>query len=69
MRGGSPLFLYRRGAEAASVDLGPLSAQRVVETGFFRRVDLQTSSGVPVCVFFGVNGPSEASLKAEFMFA
>ena len=69
VRGGSPLFLYRRGAEAASVDLGPLAAERVVETGFFRRIDLRTSSGTPVCVFFGVNGPSEASLKAEFMFA
>ena len=69
VRGGSPLFVYRRGNDAASVDLGSLSAQRVVETGFFRRVDLETSSGSSVCVFFGVNGPSEASLRAEFMFA
>jgi hypothetical protein len=69
VRGGSPLFVYRRGNAAAWVDLGPLTAERVVETGFFRRVDLKTSSGAPVCVFFGVNGPSEASLRAEFMFA
>jgi hypothetical protein len=69
VRGGSPLFAYRRGNAAAWVDLGPLTAEHVVETGFFRRVDLKTSSGAGVCVFFGVNGPSEASLRAEFMFA
>jgi hypothetical protein len=69
VRGGSPLFMYRRGSESASVDLGPLTAEGVLETSFFRRVDLRTSNGGPVCVFFGVNGPSEASLKAEFMFA
>lgn len=69
VRGGSPLFVYRKGQETPSVDLGPLAAERVVETSFFRRVDLKTSSGTPVCVFFGVNGPSEASLRAEFMFA
>jgi hypothetical protein len=69
VRGGSPLFVYRRRTEAASVDLGPLTAENVLETSFFRRVDLKTSSGTPVRVFFGVNGPSEASLRAEFMFA
>jgi hypothetical protein len=68
VRGGSPLFVYRRGNDAASVDLGPLTAHGVIETGFFRRVDLETSTGTPVCVFFGVNGPSEASLRAEFLF-
>jgi hypothetical protein len=69
VRGGSPLFLYKRRQDSASVDLGPLTAEGVLETSFFRRVDLKTSSGTPVCVFFGVNGPSEASLRAEFMFA
>lgn len=69
VRGGSPLFLYRRRTESASVDLGPFKAENVLETSFFRRVDLRTSSGAPVCVFFGVNGPSEASLRAEFLFA
>jgi hypothetical protein len=69
VRGGSPLFVYRRRSDPASVDLGPLTAEGVLETSFFRRVDLRTSTGTPVCVFFGVNGPSEASLRAEFMFA
>jgi hypothetical protein len=69
VRGGSPLFVYRRGQRAASVDLGPLTAVNVLETSFFRRVDLETSGGTPVCVFFGMNGPSEASLRAEFLFA
>jgi hypothetical protein len=69
VRGGSPLFVYRRRRDSAAVDLGPLTAEGVLETSFFRRVDLRTSSGSPVCVFFGMNGPSEASLKAEFMYA
>ncbi len=69
VRGGSPLFVYRRGRTPTSVDLGPLVAEGVLESAFFRRVDLRTRAGAPACVFFGVNGPSEASLKAEFLFA
>ncbi|MEQ1857938.1 MAG: DUF4126 domain-containing protein [Longimicrobiales bacterium] len=69
VRGGSPLFVYRRRKEPASVDLGPLIADGVVETAFFRRVDLHTRAGAPARVFFGVNGPSEASLRAEFLVA
>ena len=68
VRGGSPLFVYRRRRTATSVDLGPLVAEGVLESAFFRRVDLRTRAGAPACVFFGVNGPSEASLKAEFLF-
>ena len=69
VRGGSPLFVYRGRRDSAAVDLGPLTAEGVLETSFFRRVDLRTSGGAPVCVFFGMNGPSEASLRAEFMYA
>ena len=69
VRGGSPLFVYRRRKAPAAVDLGPLVADGVLETAFFRRVDLHTSSGAAARVFFGVNGPSEASLRAEFMLA
>ncbi len=69
VRGGSPLFVYRRRRAPASVDLGPLVAEGVLETGFFRRVDLKTRAGAPARVFFGVNGPSVASLKAEFLVA
>jgi len=68
VRGGSPLFVYRRRKTPMSVDLGPLVAEGVLESAFFRRVDLKTRAGAPARVFFGVNGPSEASLKAEFLF-
>lgn len=69
VRGGSPLFVYRRRRGPESVDLGPLVAEGVLETAFFRRVDLKTRAGAPARVFFGVNGPSEASLRAEFLLA
>jgi len=69
VRGGSALFVYRRRKEPSSIDLGPLVAEGLVETAFFRRVDLRTRGGAPARVFFGVNGPSEASLKAEFLLA
>lgn len=69
VRGGSPLFVYRRRKAPAAVDLGPLVAEGVIETAFFRRVDLRTRGGAPARVFFGVNGPSEASLRAEFLVA
>jgi hypothetical protein len=68
IRGSSPLFVYRKGTSAGAVDLGPLAAERILETGFFRRVDLLTSGGATTRVFFGVNGPSEESLRAEFLF-
>lgn len=69
VRGGSPLFVYRKRNEPASIDLGPLVAEGLVETAFFRRVDLRTRGGAPARVFFGVNGPSDASLRAEFLLA
>jgi hypothetical protein len=69
VRGGSPLFVYRKRKGPGAVDLGPLVAERVLETAYFRRVDLRTRAGAPASVFFGVNGPSEASLRAEFLLA
>jgi hypothetical protein len=68
IRGSSPLFVYRKGAGASAVDLGRLAAERVLETGFFRRVDFRAPGGVTTRIFFGVNGPSEESLRAEFLF-
>ena len=67
VRGGSPLFVYRGRKAPASVDLGPLVTEAVIETAYFRRIDLRTKSGASARVFFGVNGPSEASLRAEFV--
>jgi hypothetical protein len=75
IRGSSPLFVFptsivpgRAGGAAEAVDLGPLTGERVLETGFFRRVDLRTEAGGPACVFFGVDGPSVESLESEFLF-
>jgi hypothetical protein len=69
VRGGSPLFVFRKRPDLRSaVDLGKLTTARVSDTGFFRRVDLTPKSGPDACLFFSVNGPSEESLKAEFLF-
>ena len=70
VRGGSPIFVSRRGPiRTWAVDLGSLDAELVSDTGFFRRVDLTSSAGVSSCVFFSVSGPSEGSLRAEFLYA
>jgi hypothetical protein len=76
IRGSSPLFVYpggplpgRAGGRPRAVDLGALRAERVIEAGFFRRVDLKSTAGAPACVFFGVDGPSFESLQSEFLFA
>jgi hypothetical protein len=76
IRGGSPLFVFprnflpvRAGGAARWVDVGPLKGERVVEAGFFHRVDLRTEAGAPACVFFGVDGPSVESLRTEFVLA
>ncbi|MDH3205913.1 MAG: DUF4126 domain-containing protein [Gemmatimonadota bacterium] len=70
VRGGSPIFVSRRGpGRTSAVDLGGLATQQVSDTGFFRRVDLTSAGGAGSCVFFSVNGPSEESLRAEFLFA
>lgn len=75
IRGSSPIFVYpgsllpgRVGGRPRAVDLGPLTAEAVIEAGFFRRVDLRTATGAPACVFFGVDGPSVESLRSEFLF-
>jgi len=68
VRGGSPLFVHRRRPTPGSVlDLGALEVRGVSDTGLYRRVDLTPAGGSAACVFFSVNGPSEESLKAEFI--
>lgn len=69
VRGGSPIFVHRRGADPRDVvDLGDLEVRGVSETALYRRIDLAPSGGAGACVFFSVNGPSEESLRAEFLF-
>jgi hypothetical protein len=68
VRGDSPAFVYRKWRGTTRIDLAGLPARDVVETGFFRRVDLGPPGDAPACIFFGVNGPSTESLRAEFLF-
>jgi hypothetical protein len=67
IRGGSPLLVRRRLGSLQRVALGALDARAVVERGFFLEVDLRVNEGGSSCVFFSLNGPSVASLEAEFL--
>ncbi|HUF75222.1 MAG TPA: hypothetical protein VMM35_03045, partial [Longimicrobiales bacterium] len=74
VRGSSPLFVFprgllpgRAGGAARAVDVGALVAEGVLETAFFRRVDLRSRAGAPASIFFGVDGPSAESLESEFL--
>ena len=64
VRGDTPAFLYARGRR--SVDLGRYRASGVTESGFYHRVDLTAGDG-QAFLFFGVDGPSRESLRAEFL--
>jgi uncharacterized protein DUF4126 len=71
VRGGAPFFVFRRWRKARRIDLGPLTAEQILEGDFFRRIDLRlVDSGrggdAPAYVFFSLNGPSSESLQADF---
>lgn len=68
VRGGAPVFVFRKRRRARHIDLGPLTAEHIMEGDFFRRVDLDRKTESPACVFFTLNGPSAESLRAEFLF-
>lgn len=68
VRGGSPVLVFRRRGTAVRVALG-FPTERVLEHGFFRRVDLRAGDGGRGCLFFNLHGPSTASLGAEFRSA
>ena len=73
VRGGAPVFLFRRGPlpvrrkTAVRIDLGAFEASAILEENLFRRVDLAIE-GASACLLFGVGGPSAESLRAEFLF-
>jgi hypothetical protein len=67
IRGGSALLVRRRLGSLKRVALGALDASAVVERGFFLEVDLSVNEGGSSRVFFSLNGPSVASLEAEFL--
>lgn len=67
VRGDTPLFVFRRRARTARVDLGTLRAGEVAESAFFRRVEL---GGAASCnLYFRLDGPRREALKAEFLVA
>ena len=67
VRGNSPIFVFRRRRKVGLVELGALDAVDVVESDFFRRVDLERPDKTRTCIFFALNGPSAESLRAEFI--
>jgi hypothetical protein len=73
VRGGPPVFVYRRSRvptgtrRAECVDLGPVEGAQVYEADLFRRLDLQDGPSRPF-LLFGLGGPSVESLRAEFDF-
>lgn len=67
VRGGSPVLVFRRRWAVHTVFLDRFGAQEILERGFFRRVDLRTGEDGKGCVFFSLDGPSMASLRAEFL--
>ncbi|NJD18878.1 MAG: DUF4126 domain-containing protein [Gemmatimonadetes bacterium] len=64
-RGDTPLFVFRRRAHVAWVDLGTLRAQGVAESAFFRRVEMG-GPGSPI-LYFRLDGPGAESLGAEVL--
>lgn len=66
VRGGTPVLVFRRRGVVEHVELDGFALRGVFERGFFRRVDLRTGSDAVGCIFFRLNGPSAASLRAEF---
>ena len=67
VRGDSPIFVFRRRKGVGLVDLRALDAIDVVESVFFRRVDLKRIDEAGACIFFALNGPSAESLRAELI--
>ena len=67
VRGGSPLFLYRRGHSTRSVELGGWQAIRVARAQIHNRVELQDPQGRTYALCFPWDGPVPEGLEAEFL--
>ena len=68
MRRDSPTFVFSKRKGVGLVGLGTLQATDVVESGFFRRVDLERPDEGRARIFFAHDGPSAERLRAEFIF-
>jgi hypothetical protein len=67
VRGGSPVFLFRRPRSTRTVELGPARAVRVVEDQIHNRVELVVPQGRTYALCFPWDGPSAEGLEAEFL--
>ncbi len=66
VRGGVPVFVFRRRAGTARIELGAFEARDVHEGDLFRRIDL-TAPRVRSFLLFGLGGPGVESLRSEFV--
>ncbi|MDE0898881.1 MAG: hypothetical protein OSA81_07685 [Longimicrobiales bacterium] len=74
LRGGARIFVYKKKRIVQRVAIGTMNARDLVETDFFRRVDLadpartdrQTMGDAPF-ILFGLVGPSIENLSAELV--
>jgi hypothetical protein len=67
VRGGTPLFLYRRGRRTHSVDLGVWRTLRVRRDRLHNRVELEDGNGRTYALCFPWDGPRVEGLEAEFL--
>lgn len=67
VRGGSPLFLYRRGGSTRSVDLGVGRTSAVLRRAIHNRVEVTDPEGRTFALYFPWDGPRLEGLEAEFM--
>ncbi len=67
VRGGSPLFLYRRGRATRVVELGAGHRVRVVPHQIHNRVELGDDDGRTYALCFPWDGPRVEGLEAEFL--
>jgi hypothetical protein len=65
VRGGTPVFVYRRLGSPGCIDLGAFGVDHILDQELYRRIDLRRSDQ-PAFLLFGSTGPSRESLIAEF---
>ncbi len=65
--GRSPVLVFRTVGRTRTLAIGSYPADGVVERTFLRRLDLRKPEDGLASVFFGLDGPSVAALRAEFL--
>lgn len=64
VRGGSPMFVFKRWWRTACLEIADLQVISVLEGDWMRRVDVAGDGG-SACILFNLGGPSAESLHAE----